>query len=585
MNFNFRLELSSLTYCICLSLTSLALVTSTRTQAQTIAALVPSDVTTQELLRQQDRQRAQRPAPSPDVRLGQPLTDGGKLPNTEAPCFVIKQIKLEGDAAQQFEWALDAVNFTNDGAPDPAVGQCLGGQGLSIALKRVQNVIVKKGFITTRVLAAPQDLNTGVLTLTLIAGRLRAVRFSEDSSAHINLWNAVPAQTGELLNLRDIEQSLENLKRSPTSEADFQITPSQGPDAQAGDSDLIISYKQKLPLRLNLAADDSGAKATGRYQGAVTISCDNCLGLSDLFYLTYNTGLNGGDPKQRGNWGGTLHYSIPFGYWQIGLTTSRSNYRQAVAGLNQTYVYAGESSNSELKLSHIVQRDAARKTTVSISGWQRTSKNFIDDTEVQAQRRRMAGLAFGLGYRQFIGEATLESNLHYRQGTGALNSLPAPEEVFSEGTSRPKIFTADATLTAPFKVADQKLRYIAAWRIQSNQTPLVPQDRFAIGGRYTVRGFDGENLLSAERGWLLRNDLGLFLGDSGQELYLGVDYGQVGGPSSDLLVGKHLAGAVLGLRGAVKNISYDIFFGAPISKADAFQTSTRVAGFSLNWGF
>ena len=31
---------------------------------------------------------------------------------------------------------------------------------------------------------------------------------------------------------------------------------------------------------------------------------------------------------------------------------------------------------------------------------------------------------------------------------------------------------------------------------------------FSIGGRYTVRGFDGEASLMGERGWLLRNDIG-----------------------------------------------------------------------------
>ncbi len=41
--------------------------------------------------------------------------------------------------------------------------------------------------------------------------------------------------------------------------------------------------------------------------------------------------------------------------------------------------------------------------------------------------------------------------------------------------------------------------------------PLITQDRFSIGGRYTVRGFDGETTLIGERGWLLRNDLGLSL--------------------------------------------------------------------------
>ena len=133
--------------------------------------------------------------------------------------------------------------------------------------------------------------------------------------------------------------------------------------------------------------------------------------------------------------------------------------------------------------------------------------------------------------------------------------------------------------------AAQRLRYQGTWRAQWNRTPLVPQDRFSIGGRYTVRGFDGESVLMAERGFLIRNDLSLALGQSGQELYLGVDHGRVGGPSAELLVGRHLTGAVIGLRGNYKQLNYDVFVGGPLDKPENFQTHHRTAGFNLTLSF
>ncbi len=168
-------------------------------------------------------------------------------------------------------------------------------------------------------------------------------------------------------------------------------------------------------------------------------------------------------------------------------------------------------------------RDASRKTTVSLKAFQRKSNNFIDDTEVQVQRRIVGGWELAAGHKEFIGQATLEGNLAYKRGTGAFGSLPAPEEAFGEGTARFALASADANLNLPFAIGPQKLRYNAAWRGQYNRTPLTPQDRFAIGGRYTVRGFDGESSLSAERGWLLRNELSAALGSSGQEAYIGLD--------------------------------------------------------------
>lgn len=549
-----------------------------------LAQTAPTDSAAQELLRQQERERIlrQQQEAKPDVRLERAATEEQtRLPVDESPCFRIDRITLTGDAAERFQWALKAA----DPSDDSATGRCLGTAGINLTMKRVQNAIVARGYVTTRVLAAPQDLKQGTLALTVIPGRIRAVRFTEDSNPRATKWNAVPAVAGDILNLRDIEQGLENFKRVPTADADIQIAPAEGPDAKPGESDLVIAWKQGLPFRVNLSADDSGSKYTGKYQGSVTVSYDDWWTLNDLFYVSFNHDLGGGYSGSKGTRGYTIHYEVPYDYWLLGFTTSNYDYHQSVAGANQTYIYSGTSENSEVRLSRLFYRDAVRKTSAYVRAWLRSSSNAIDDTEVLVQRRRMAGWEFGLNHREFIGVATLDANVAYRKGTGMLSSLPAPEEAFDEGTSRPSIITADAQLTVPFSLASQRLRYTTAWRGQWNRTPLVPQDRFSIGGRYTVRGFDGENTLIGDRGWLVRNDLGWTVGNTGQELYLGVDYGEVGGQSSRFLIGQHLAGAVIGLRGGYKGMFWDVFVGTPLSKPEGFRTGSTTAGFNVSWSY
>ncbi|MFA5906180.1 MAG: ShlB/FhaC/HecB family hemolysin secretion/activation protein [Desulfobacula sp.] len=550
-------------------------------------AVSPAEADNQELLHQQERARVfrQQQEQSPDVSLQPSVADDStRLPLDESPCFPIDRILLLGDGAEKFQWALAAADQAGDG-PDGAIGKCLGTSGVNLVMRRVQNAIVNQGYVTTRVLAEAQDLNSGVLTLTLVPGRIRSIGFAPETNARATLWNALPAAPGDLLNLRDVEQALENLKRVPTAEADIRIIPAVGPDARPGESDLVILWKQDFPLRLSLFADDAGARATGKYQGSTTISFDHMLTLNDLCYVSFNHDLGGDGERQNGTHGYTAHYSLPLGYWLLGFTTGSNRYRQAVAGATQTYIYSGESQNSDLKLSRLVYRDARRKTTLSLGGWQRSSQNFIDDTEVEVQRRRTAGWDFGVAHKEFIGSATLDLNAGYRRGTGAMNALPAPEENFNEGTSRFRIITADAQLNVPFAVGGQRLRYTGLVRAQWNHTPLVPQDCFSIGSRYTVRGFDGENVLSADRGRLIRNDLGLMLGETGQELYLGIDYGEVAGQSSKNLIGTYLSGAVLGLRGGYKGLTWDLFAGQPLSKPEGFIADPMVMGFSLNWSF
>lgn len=538
---------------------------------------------TEELIRQQQRERAlqQRQESSPDVRLESgKAQEAGRLPAGETPCFTIDRLLLKGELAERFQWALKSAA----GEQDSPLGRCLGGEGINLVMKRIQNALVERGFVTTRVLAEAQDLKTGTLTLTLIPGRIRAIRFTAESPARARQWNAFPMGPGDVLNLRDVEQALENLKRVPSAEADIQIAPSEAADARPGDSDLVVSWQQGFPLRFSLSADNSGSKASGKEQGSATVSGDHLLTLNDLFYFTYSHDLSdsGGAHGTRGR---TVHYSLPYEYWLLGFTASDYTYHQTVAGTNQSFIYSGRSRNSDIRLSRIVWRDAVSKTTLGIRGWQRASSNFIEDAEVENQRRRMAGWEVNLSERIFIRDATLDANLAYRRGTGAMNATPAPEEASGEGTSRPRLITADAQYNQPFAMLGQRLRYTLVWRAQWNDTPLVPQDRFAIGGRYTVRGFDGENLLSAERGWLVRNDLGVGLGASGQEAYLGVDYGRVGGATAEQLVGKQLAGAVIGLRGGYKGLSYDLFAGRPIEKPQHFKTASTTTGFNLNWSF
>lgn len=551
-----------------------------------IAAPLPlTDSNTQELLRQQDRERLLREQldKQPDVRTEIPEADGqnAKLPVNESPCFRIDSVALVGDAADRFQWALSAAAQGGDSAE----GRCLGAQGINLVMRRIQNAIIAKGFVTTRIFAGPQDLMQGELTLTIVPGRIREIRYADGSDGQqVTLNTAVPASAGDILNLRDIEQGLENLKRVPTAEADIQIAPTNS----AGESDLVITRRQALPLRASLSMDDSGSKSSGRYQGAFSLSVDNPLRLNDLFYINAGHSLFGdSNPRdsQKGTENYSAYYSVPYGYWLLSFSASQYDYHQTVSGYQADYKYSGKSKNADARLSRILYRDGSRKTTASVRGWMQESKNFIDDAEVEIQRRRTAGWEIGLSHREFIGSAIVDANVSWRQDTGAFNAIPAPEEEFGEGTSRPRILNADLQYNQPFSLGPLNLRYSNLWRAQWNQTALVPNDRFSIGNRYTVRGFDGEYTLSGERGWFVRNDLGLALGNYNQELYVGMDYGEVDGPSTEWIIGRHLAGAVVGLRGGYKSFSYDLFTGWPVSKPDGMPVSSVTYGFNASLSF
>ena len=547
------------------------------------AATLPPEV---EIRRQQERERAlrERAEPAPDVRTPQaPQVVSGTLPTDESPCFTIHQITLTGDRADLFQWALDSAQRDAAGNIDLILPRCLGAGAINLIMRRMQNTVIARGYVTTRILAQPQDLASGTLQLTVIPGLVRNIRKADGSKGNVRY--ALPVRTGEILQLRDLEQALENFRRVPTVQSNLRIEPATETTAQPGESDVVIDWHESFPLRLTLSADDSGSDSTGKYLGNVTVSADNWFNMNDLFYVNFMQDLGGGEDGDRGTEGRTLHYSFPLGYWLFSITQSDNEYFQMVAGLNDDYIYRGDSSNSELKASRLLYRDAVRKLTVSTSGWTRESRNFVDDTEVEVQRRQMAGWSAGVAYSHYLGRALLDVALDFRRGTGAGDSLAAPEEPFDEGTSRPEILLSSARFSLPFSVRQQALRFSTQWRGQWNLTPLVPQDNFSIGSRYTVRGFDGELTLAADRGWLTRNELGWQPGQWGQELYIGLDYGRVGGADADRLPGRELAGAVLGMRGGWRWLHYELFAGQPLKKPDGFTTASTASGFNITLSF
>ncbi|MGL4667125.1 MAG: ShlB/FhaC/HecB family hemolysin secretion/activation protein, partial [Saezia sp.] len=330
------------------------------------------DFSTAELLLQQQRDRELREhmESAPSVQLDASQQEAPPTPRLleETPCFTLETIELTGEMSEKFQWALRAAHKDANGEIDKATQRCLGSQGINLVMGRIQNAIIQKGYVTTRIVAPEQDLASGVLTLTLTPGYVNTVRWANEASATTSWRTALPMREGDLLNLRDLEQALEMLKRVPTAEADIQIEPSHEP----GKSDLVIARQQRFPFRLNLSIDDGGSKSTGRYQGGLTISYDNWFNLNDLFYISVNKDIaqaNGGGSK-----GHTVHYSVPFkGNWLLSVNGSYHTYEQFVQGTNQSYEYSGDSRNFDISVSRRLWRTSTARINGYAKAWTRYS--------------------------------------------------------------------------------------------------------------------------------------------------------------------------------------------------------------------
>ncbi|MGO4808584.1 ShlB/FhaC/HecB family hemolysin secretion/activation protein [Cupriavidus sp. 2MCAB6] len=557
------------------------------TPANPAQAAILSGAEQQQRVRQQQeaRERAQA-VQAPSVRAAQPSAEGFPELPAEQPCFRIERFVLEVPAElppalhARGASALPQDPFAFARAwLDHYQGACIGKQGVDLLAKGILQVILGQGYVTTRVLLPEQDLSTGTLRMALIPGVIGQLRFAQP-----DLWgtwkSAFPTRPGDLLNLRDLEQGLEQMKRVTSQDVDMQVVPTSVP----GQSDVVIAVRRTRPWTVVASMDNSGTQSTGKLQGNLSVGIDNPLGLNDLFNVGYSQDLGFGD-RSHGTHGWNGFYSVPWGYWTGTVSAYSSTYYQQIAGVNQTFVSSGNSQTVDFKLQRVISRSQNDVLGVQFRLSKRFGKSFIEDTEIEQQRRNNTVVEVGITDRHYFGAAQFDGSLVYRQGAAGLGAQPDTLAAFGGPTWRYRMAVLDANLSVPFKVAGQALRYVTTVRGQFTNDRLYYIDALTIGSRYTVRGFDGESLLAGERGFYWRNELQAPLGGSGQALYAGLDYGRVFGPATEGLIGTQLAGAVIGMRGGLGStlgaVSYDLFLGTPVYKPAAFHTAGVAAGLQL----
>ncbi|MGR3908392.1 ShlB/FhaC/HecB family hemolysin secretion/activation protein [Burkholderia sp. SR8] len=269
-------------------------------------------------LQQQQLEAAKELNPRPNV-----LTPTGEKPSAaditslprDTPCFSINDIALEDNA---FGWLATLLQ--------PVVGQCVG----KTALKQIQdvanNALIERGYVTSRVLVPTQSLQSGALTLRVVPGRISDVRADKPTIGWMRA--ALPTSRGALLNQRDIDQGLENLRRLQSqSDATFDVAPGVNP----GDSELILHPGTGKRWHAVIGADNAGMDTTGKYQLFGSFTFDSPLHLYDQLQIAATTNANIGT-SDKGNQSVSANYSVPVGYALLTVGASRSRYKQTVAG-------------------------------------------------------------------------------------------------------------------------------------------------------------------------------------------------------------------------------------------------------------
>lgn len=447
-----------------------------------------------------------------------------------------------------------------------------------------QRKLLDKGYVTSQVYIPEQNLNAGTLQFMVMPGRVEDIRYSA-SSAHGPWRTAFSVRSGDILNIRDVEQGLEQMKRVSSQSVTMKLLPGTA----VGTSIIELSIKQDKPVHGSISFDNSGLESTGVYQGSFTTSFDQVFRANDTFTMSLSGDLSGSG-SIKGTRAASLNYVIPHGKDTFSLSFSKSRYHQTIQSNPYDFTYSGKSTTMKAKWNHVWSRTQREKRAFDISISTRHNHRFINDMEMPVQALRTTSMEFGVSNRKYIGNATLYSRLGFQWGIGALGAQPEHKASVAMGgpTSRYHMWLVDVDYRKPFIMGHRPASFTSSFHGQWVQggKRVYSVDTINIGNRYSIYGFDGEYTLMGDSGWYVRNEVSSVIPRLNTEVYLGLDVGAVYGKSTESLVGKTIAGTALGVRGNYSSgLLFDAFVSTPLYKPQDYHTKKFYSGFTVGYRF
>lgn len=532
-----------------------------------MAAPPPADVLRQQEQIQRQEEERQRTLDRQHREMLQRKTQGAD---------VVPEKPAEGAPADTVCFRVDRIEFSGatllseadkDELRKPLAGRCLTMGDINELVRALTNLYASRGYVTARAAVPPQDLSTGRLEITVVEGAIEGIRLNEDTAAdRLRVAMAFPGLVGKPLNLRDIEQGVDQMNRLSSSSAQIRIEPGGTP----GSSIVVVTDKPTKTWRLRPGLDNSGQASSGTHQYSVALDKDNLFGLNDL--LTLN---RGGDAKPLTTSGRprsenfSAYYSVPYGYWTMTASASTSEYHTWIKSGGMRYRSTGYTTIYGLEVNRVLHRDAEGKTSLSLSGTTKEIDNYIEGEHLQASSYDLSILGLRLDHSRRLLGGVLGASTEYQLG---LPALKAPKDKTS-AISSPKHeyykLNFTASWTRPLDVAGHPVMFSTRATGQWTPDTLYNSERISLGSRQTVRGFQRDSL-SGDIGGYARTELSTsplpekvkpeWLGKAVGDLqaYLGYDVGALHRDKRDAYERGTLQGAALGLRAQGGLIGMDL---------------------------
>lgn len=470
----------------------------------------------------------------------------------EGRCFTISRIDVDGTTK------LPASAIAKLTAP--WVNQCLDVPRLTELTNAISDWYISRGYITSRAFLTEQDLSSGVLHIAVLEGKLQQIRLEGVPLRTLKM--TFPGLEGKILNLRDIEQGMEQLNRVRQTPVEIEILPG----SQQGFSIVNLTAAPEFPLNGSVSFDNSGQKSTGTGQLSGALFANNMLGLADKWFISGGRSSDFSNSKDAQNFAAGV--SLPYGYGLLDYSYSWSNYLSTIDNNGYFWRSTGDSETHRLNGSWVLFRNGDIKTAFSLGLTHRINHNKLNDVLLEASSRKLSSISFGINHthKMFAGVATL--NPTFTQGVPWFG---AEDDNLKQGDV-PKAEFRKWSVSGSFqRPLAEKLWWLSSVYFQWSPDRLYGSERLTLGGETSVRGYK-EQYISGDNGGYWRNEVNysLFtLPALGQiSAMAAFDGGWLKQDGFDRYASGTLWGAALGLTSAGRWFSSQFTVGTPVNYPD-----------------
>lgn len=487
----------------------------------------------------------------------------------QGPCFTLREIRFNHSTllSQRDQMALTA----------DYIHRCNNLEQINQLVHDVSNWYIQRGYITSRAFLSEQDLSGGVLQLEILEGRLEKITINNQTERMTR--TAFPAREGEILNLRDIEQGMEQMNRMPSQQVTIEILPG----SQPGYSVVNLTREAHLPFTGGLTFDNSGQKSTGEQQLNGSLALDNLFGVADQWFISAGHSSrfatsHDAESLQAG-------FSMPYGYWNLGYSYSQSRYRNTFISRDFPWHSTGDSDTHRLSLSRVVFRNGTMKTAIVSTFSQRTGNNYLNGALLSSSSRKLSSVSLGVNHSQKLWGGLATFNPMYNRGVRWLGAETDTDKSADEPRAEFNKWTLSASYYYPLT---DSITYLGSLYGQYAARALYGSEQLTLGGESSVRGFR-EQYTSGNRGAYWRNELNWQVWQLpllGSVTFMGaVDGGHLYNHKQDDSTAASLWGGAVGVTVANRWLSQQVTVGWPISYPAWLQPDTMVMGYRVGLSF